>query len=1422
MENRVTNDQGMKEIEVCRKALLKAKPHQLEDGTLVNEGIELVLRSYPPAVQLKHLELLLVLLRQLIALSALVSPSLFTEVEAKILPAFLPGGHLASLVLLNLDHPLKVQQQRSSEVLSLAGELSTLLPPPQISTSESTTFIVPLFKQAISNGIARRSNLIVISTLLDYVPSSVISPNLVNDLLGDLGIVDCANIRSNLIINLLTKLSSSKNDVVRQLVPYFAPGLPNSVMVTMNRYLLPSLFKKDPSYVTTLLGVLSDKRQLFGAWITVASIGLSLGIVKVNQLPQQDLKDALAHEDADIRIRAFELVSGSKDQFTEEVFELIKEGFTWNDGLPSAGSRSAFSSSTFAFLVRLHQLETSTRRILRKKPNTENIKKEQKSVSSILPLCESFHRWFLDYLDNGLIQARRFPVFKILLSLNLLGRYLDVFGDNDDIQISVYTKERVEMLLCCQMSEFTEVRNRSRKILESATIPLPGYETLSTPSSQALMNSAMNSINLPRKTQAEAGKSALCILFSKLVKSDQDQSEALHFVGNLIEKLEKGIAVVEKDLVRGIKEYPIHGSLAAISDLLSCLDLTSSTSQRAWQPTLHHLLALINRIWNITKTVISLAPSTVEGATDSSRPDHEIARAYEVLANGDDEEEDGEGGEEMDHTGLLSGCWRATRNAGELLATIIYLPITQSGVSQTIWTKDEINIAGECFLTWMHEIKHRGTFSKIAIAFAQLVEAVRPIPELRDLCEEWLQHDLRTIASDQHSTTRRSAALPYSILSLVSFDEELLNTALTALLDLARVDNEDTSNVTKVHAFNVLKIVLLDARQTKWFGQWFERGVMTALGAFESPDWNVRNVGLILFSTLVHRCLSPPRGGQDYYKSRSTLATRQSFSAFHSKYPSVIPFITKYLESHITKGSSGNKHSPLFPILIIVRSLRYDDDSEELVKELRITVERYLSSQEYQVRQVAAQALSSLVPPGQSLNAALTIMTKPEESDLNAVHGEVLYLKQLIANVIPWSDISSCSKRSFEDDLSTLVRRCVPGTCPPVTEAVLECVQLYNVNVKTTSSDIAKQTYSLVTTHLDNRGDIPFVPGEDARHNSSVKFVLSNQPTQELVLGLLSKSASEIDQTLVLEKLPSLPDLWTGEIFDAVLENALTGRGGDGVRVLALDALSEIKWSDIVLQGMDGKWKKVIERLRIVVESTCVPVKEAGLVSLGWAIHNSIINKNNTAMEGLKTASAPILIFSHEDESQPSRVSSLRTLAHLTPHLFNHANVELHRALLRLVQDDDEEIRNGVCDILSTGLKLRMGVILSKSLEIYWTWLEEYLKSQNIDQKQKWLGWLKNLATDQEGYEQDVKVLNRHDNSTELLFEVEPSNIFRDSLVDLYYSNRSLRSLGVGIEVTHTDDAHIAEGGVRLSPIDDAWEARRTLETRRKYTHGIE
>lgn len=63
---------------------------------------------------------------------------------------------------------------------------------------------------------------------------------------------------------------------------------------------------------------------------------------------------------------------------------------------------------------------------------------------------------------------------------------------------------------------------------------------------------------------------------------------------------------------------------------------------------------------------------------------------------------------------------------------------------------------------------------------------------------------------------------------------------------------------------------------------------------------------------------------------------------------------------YLTKGSdpdcqTRSRHSPLLPILIIVRSLKWSDKNAEMLSNLARAVEPYLGSREYQVIRLAPE-----------------------------------------------------------------------------------------------------------------------------------------------------------------------------------------------------------------------------------------------------------------------------------------------------------------------------------------------------------------------------------------------------------------------------------------------------------------------------------
>jgi hypothetical protein len=140
----------------------------------------------------------------------------------------------------------------------------------------------------------------------------------------------------------------------------------------------------------------------------------------------------------------------------------------------------------------------------------------------------------------------------------------------------------------------------------------------------------------------------------------------------------------------------------------------------------------------------------------------------------------------------------------------------------------------------------------------------------------------------------------------------------------------------------------------------------------------------------------------------------------------------------------GNKHSPLFPILIIIRSLRYSDSGSEIQKPLVPVVESLLVSREWQVRKVAAQALASLLSPREALYRATnwTNSIKAAKGN-NEIHGRFMLLSLLFENVIDWSKVDNLAKKQIEQHL--IRARDQHGKSPllDISNAVVRCVASY-------------------------------------------------------------------------------------------------------------------------------------------------------------------------------------------------------------------------------------------------------------------------------------------------------------------------------------------------------------------------------------------
>ncbi|ORX37814.1 putative death-receptor fusion protein-domain-containing protein [Kockovaella imperatae] len=1440
---RVIEQATSKKLQDLRKRVQKAPPEELGSPSLLGEALDFATQRYPEDEILEVLAFLLVLFRRLKAALPVLPQAGHDLVHVKLGPAVLPGGTLAHLLLDGMETSQKPRHIRSVDTFGALARMTEDLEAPSTGGSSYNGLLTPLFVHLCGTELSTKHSLIAINTLLPFVPRSIDRSQLLVKIRSQMDLVEGASGRGAIFSKLLVEMFAAtagddkrkETIVVDEIVPMFKMNTPPTTLTHAVRYFLPSLFTALPSIPLRILsevepahpsanpsersdatqvGEHGHERSNLSAWIAIASLCVATNQVSLLDLPSEVLDSAMVHADPTVQIDTLRLLLSSKDRLKTPVMGLYQRSISACAILQDAYARSEFTAT----IVQLFKSFETVRRL--KRPAEED-----------LSAIRGFITWLLEVIiDPGLESALRFPIVRTIIALNILGALTVELGSDNKLHEQIFTRRRVDSLLACQKSNFAEVRSKARSLLACAQIPLPGYESPDHLGMKTTLESAILNISHPRKTQVEAGKAVMCILFEMMTKR-ASLEYCVDFVRSLIKLLEKRVEAAEEDVATGIIEKPLHGIISALSGVIACVQLQSD-HEADWKEVFHEIIPLVDRIWAVARVVVSLKSSGT-----SERPDHEIARVYEVLKAGGEEDND-----PSDFSSLLSGCWRAITEAGDLLATVCSLPLTQGGEKQIIWSRDDIESAGKRLLSWLHEVRHRGTFSKIASSLARLVDSVYRIASLRPLVYSWLDLELETITSSTFSTTRRSAALPYSILSIVVADYDLLKIAVDRLLAVAAVRNDASDDATKIHAFNILKIILLDSRTSQYLDRSFERAILVALAAFESVNWNVRNVGLILFSSLIHRSLLTSDSAQDYFQSRQTLAKRQTLASWHARYPSVLPALRVELRKAALRVDLAG-HSSLFPILIIIRSLRWSAVDEEISEALRLEVLPFLCSKEWQIRQVAAQALSSLQSPLSTLDSlAICSKTFAALKSNNARHGHILYWIRLISDVIDFETLDDDMRVTIDQQIEAILNGLDHRLTPPsVMAASIQLAKAFSHACTQTSMegkvvalchDILRHTSSL--------------PGADTLLNEAAKAVIAGgQRTEVLLKSRIPQHAIMI----CLEKLEVDPVDKQREaiVFNKLADIVLSRASPPTVLEAALGALVRLNLPENGI-GCE-RLNAISKRLRgIMLEGHNVPLREASLIALGW-VSKTMLRRDSGHLSDSQCLSEMILAadkFSRIDKSKPSRTSAALAIQHLHRHLFpssssqSHVSSSIlltfHRVLVRLLQDDDYEIRSMTQGIICNGLNLTTPVCLTRAISVEWAWIAEVVAGD----PEVFLPFIWDHSIDIEGFRHDLSMIQADSYQTNVLFEVESPNQFRDPLIDSDHATRVLVDISVrepsllSDKITQSNTAvllslHVeakkalgeleAEGGG--SPIGEAFEAGRMLRRRLQIHSGL-
>ncbi|GAA5824054.1 hypothetical protein JCM11251_001502 [Rhodosporidiobolus azoricus] len=1026
--------------------------------------------------------------------------------------------------------------------------------------------------------------------------------------------------------------------------------------------------------------------------------------------------------------------------------------------------------------------------------------------------------------------------------------------------ISLVNSETTQVLLRQLLSTYTALRFLALSMLERFPAPLPGYEEEAgaEKAKKELLGPALKMIRSGREAEASAGAGVIGLLWRKWgldsvekgrqaregrwmlgeVGGWQEGAETktgpagFAFISSLLDLTEQQLFHYSSNLSEASSVAPMHGTLLALRHLFISIPVSSypslsSTEER--RALFHRALGVIRRVWEVTSPVLAArAPEGgegKEGEVEEEEADTEEARAIRFeqqqkkaagTASGGETKEaedgellaDGTGGPQ--HKIILSACWRAMKEAGELLETILRLPSELGTVAfRQVWSYNEIRAIGDLYGDWLARIRHRGAFMAVhpcyTRAAAALLAAGKEWPEVGKLPEEWLDSHLDAIVSKRISFTRRSAGIPYLILGLLltilPSSRSTFDRALSRLFEIAESTTDDISDSSRVHAINTVRTVFLDAKGGLAASAFIERGFLVSISLFFSPNWILRNVAMMLFASLTQRALNAKRTNLD--RDPVSLSKRLSVDEFFGRYPALKQVLREQLErgwkESLEDLPSSNLHSSLFSILMLLSLLqtpkRIGSTSTEppLSAPFIPLVQQCASSRVWKIREVAADALTGMIAPDEVGAKAEELLSTVERDfgglSSNELHGRLLQVLSLLEGAVLLEGDEAQRVCEIYLRLCPSILPSVPADSSPlrpqhpfaVLTSFLSISLRLPINVPGTNSPSVGSLAAAYLDHAESWDQSAYhLPSTEeflhaswlvAYTTSSYHATWQRGRRQALIVGGLNGRSIEVKraalEALETELLVVDEEDDTSSIKETLLRVILSEKEAGDVRVSAADLLSSPRLSS----GVKGNFlalKKLYERTPIV------PLREAVLPLVAGAATEEaeqvealqLVDEASVAdqtVESREAAGLALIALSRSFDRNVRPSSRRPGFAHVT---------------MRMLQDDDVTVRTYALEAF--GPKLVEGKAVETVLQEGGEEVEKMVVEEESDEL---------------GFDLDVLA-----NPSSLLFAIEKPNIFLDPfLVPRLLSTSLTASLA-------------AEAWAQFERLGQAIEAGRGLE----------
>ena len=249
----------------------------------------------------------------------------------------------------------------------------------------------------------------------------------------------------------------------------------------------------------------------------------------------------------------------------------------------------------------------------------------------------------------------------------------------------------------------------------------------------------------------------------------------------------------------------------------------------------------------------------------------------------------------------------------------------------------------------------------------------------------------------------------------------------------------------RVHALNILRLIILDAPVAADVGPFVGDAIMSAILGYNDESWAVRNSSTMVFSAAMLRVVDADRNG---VRRDSSAGNAITVVEFFRLYPSLAGFLVGALRHYEADEANASQSSKLlnpsvYPILLLLARLQPNkslDSSRSIVNEFTEPVARCLLHGHHKVRLMAARALANLC--GGHNDAELSdndtfvrcFALLQERADWNSKHGAL----QAIASIVQ-SYKGEPSASTLFDSLAPMRR--ASGKIPPPCTAALVAIE---------------------------------------------------------------------------------------------------------------------------------------------------------------------------------------------------------------------------------------------------------------------------------------------------------------------------------------------------------------------------------------------